>query len=44
LANGFATCTKPERLQAICDAFGPADVQGFFDRWIATYPVPVQRG
>src|SRR5271168_2870330 len=27
-------CTKPARLQAICDAFGPDDVQGFFDRWI----------
>ena len=23
LANGFAACAKPERLQAICDAFGP---------------------
>jgi hypothetical protein len=40
LANGFATCDEPERLQAICDRFGPQDVQGFFDRWIAAIPVP----
>jgi len=40
LANGFASCPKPERLQAICDAFGPDDVQGFFDRWIEVIPAP----
>lgn len=32
LANGFASCEDPERLQAICDRFGPSDVQGLFDR------------
>jgi hypothetical protein len=40
LANGFAACKDPERLQAICDGFGPEDVQGFFDRWIAAIPTP----
>jgi hypothetical protein len=40
LANGFATCDDPQQLQEICDRFGPDDVQGFFDRWIATIPVP----
>jgi hypothetical protein len=40
LANGFAACDDPGRLQGICDRFGPDDVQGFFDRWIATIPVP----
>jgi hypothetical protein len=40
LANGFAACDEPERLQAICDGFGPEVVQGFFDRWIAAIPVP----
>jgi hypothetical protein len=40
LANGFATCDQPERLQAICDRFGPADVQAFFDRWIVRIPTP----
>jgi hypothetical protein len=41
LANGFATCDDPEGLQAICDRFGPADVQGFFDRWITQLPTPL---
>jgi hypothetical protein len=40
LANGFASCGDPTRLQAICDAFGPADVQGFFDRWTGIIPTP----
>jgi hypothetical protein len=41
LSNGFATCDRPERLQGICDRFGPADVQGFFDRWITRIPTPL---
>lgn len=40
LANGFASCEDPTRLQAICDSFSPADVQGFFDRWITVIPTP----
>lgn len=40
LANGFASCAEPERLQAICDRFGPSDVQGFFDRWSRAIPTP----
>lgn len=40
LANGFATCAEPDRLQGICDRFGPADIQGFFDRWIDRIPTP----
>jgi hypothetical protein len=40
LANGFASCTDPVGLQRICDRFGPADVQAFFDRWIAAVPTP----
>jgi hypothetical protein len=41
LSNGFASCARPDRLQAICDRFGPADVQAFFDRWIAAIPTPL---
>ena len=41
LANGFASCDQPGRLQAICDRFGPGDVQGFFDRWMAVIPTPL---
>ena len=41
LANGFASCDDPVRLQAICDRLGPADVQAFFDRWLAIIPTPL---
>ena len=41
LANGFASCARPERLQGICDRFGPADVQALFDRWIGRIPTPL---
>jgi hypothetical protein len=41
LANGFAACEQPERLQAICDQLGPAEIQGFFDRWITQIPTPL---
>jgi hypothetical protein len=40
LANGFSSCADPAGLQRICDRFGPADVQAFFDRWIAAVPAP----
>jgi len=41
LSNGFAACDDPDRLQGICDRFGPADVQGFFDRWMRVIPAPL---
>jgi lipoprotein signal peptidase len=41
LANGFASCTDPVHLQAICDRLGPAHLQAFFDRWIAVIPTPL---
>jgi hypothetical protein len=41
LANGFASCADPARLQAICDRLGPADLQQFFDRWIVQLPTPL---
>jgi hypothetical protein len=40
LENGFASCGDPGRLQAICDRFGPHDVQAFFDRWTSVIPTP----
>lgn len=40
LANGFAACADPRRLQAICDRLGPAEVRAFFDRWTAVIPTP----
>jgi hypothetical protein len=41
LSNGFASCTEPERLQAICDSLAPGHIQAFFDRWIACIPTPL---
>src|ERR1700757_5155996 len=33
LSNGFATCTDPPALQAICDRLGPGTIGGFAERW-----------
>ncbi len=41
LANGFASCATPKRLQRICDRLGPTDLQRFFDRWMAIVPTPL---
>jgi hypothetical protein len=41
LSNGFASCREPERLKAICERFGPADAQAFFDRWMPAIPAPL---
>jgi hypothetical protein len=41
LANGFASCDDPAALQAICDRLGEADLQRFFDRWLARIPTPL---
>jgi hypothetical protein len=41
LGNGFASCAEPERLQQVCDRFGPGQVEAFFDRWMAVIPTPL---
>jgi hypothetical protein len=41
LSNGFATCTDPDGLQAICDRLGPAAIQALFERWMAQLPLPL---
>lgn len=41
LANGFAATNDPAALQQICDRLSNADLQGFFDRWIAVIPTPL---
>jgi len=40
LDNGFAACEDPAALQAICDGLSAADVQAFFERWMARLPSP----
>ena len=41
LSNGFATCTDPARLQAICDRLGPGTIGVFFERWMSRLPRPL---
>lgn len=41
LANGFASCSDPRRLQGICNRLGSRHIQAFFDRWIAHIPTPL---
>jgi hypothetical protein len=44
LENGFASCSDPERLQAICDTLGQHHIQAFFDRWSTQLPTPLIAG
>ena len=41
LANGFASCEAPGKLQAICDRLGPAHFQLLFERWAKVVPMPL---
>jgi hypothetical protein len=41
LSNGFATCTDPAALQAICDSLGPTQIQALCNRWLSRLPVPL---
>jgi hypothetical protein len=43
LANGFASCQDPARLQAIADQLTPAKLQAFFNYWIVRIPCPFTR-
>jgi hypothetical protein len=41
LANGFASCEDPARLQSICDRLGPNQIESFFERWMMVIPTPL---
>lgn len=41
LSNGFASCTDPAGLQAICDRLGPGMINQFFQRWTSVLPLPL---
>jgi hypothetical protein len=41
LANGFASCPDPRRLQRLADSLGPAQIARFFERWMAQIPTPL---
>src|SRR5215207_9434447 len=40
LDNGFATCDDPAAVQAICDRFGPEQIDGLLRKWLARLPHP----
>jgi hypothetical protein len=40
LDNGFASCADAQRLQHICDSFGPQHIQALFRRWMDALPQP----
>jgi hypothetical protein len=41
LDNGFLSCAEPHVLQAFCDELGEAQIQAFFDKWLARLPWPL---
>ena len=41
LDNGFLDCARPDVLQQICDALGPAAIERFFTRWQQQIPFPL---
>ena len=41
LSNGFASCTDPAALQAICDRLGPGVIRVFAERWWSILPLPL---
>ena len=41
LSNGFATCSDPVGLQAICDRLGPGVIRVFAERWWSILPLPL---
>jgi hypothetical protein len=42
LDNGFLSCSEPEKLQKICDALGPEDVDRVFRKWLRRIPLPLR--
>jgi len=43
LDNGFRSCEAAEKLQKICDALGPEQIDRFFRKWRGRLPLPLRR-
>jgi hypothetical protein len=41
LANGFASCAEPDRLQEICHSLSAEKIQAYFDHWVDKLPWPL---
>src|SRR5688500_13368561 len=44
LDNGFLSCADPGRLQEICDALGPEQIERMFRKWLLRIPLPLGSG
>jgi hypothetical protein len=42
LDNGFLSCAEPGKLQEICDALGPEDIDRVFRKWLRRLPLPLR--
>jgi hypothetical protein len=42
LDNGFLSCADPQKLQEICDALGPEDIDRVFRKWLNRLPLPLR--
>ena len=42
LDNGFLWCAEAEKLQAICDALGPEEIERTFHKWLRRIPLPLR--
>jgi hypothetical protein len=42
LDNGFLSCADPKKLQEICDALGPEDIDRLFRKWLERIPLPLR--
>jgi hypothetical protein len=42
LDNGFLSCADPRRLQEICDALGPENIDRVFRKWLRRIPLPLR--
>jgi len=43
LDNGFRSCTRPEKLQAICDSLGPDQIERMFQKGLDRLPLPLTK-
>src|SRR5882757_3076331 len=42
LDNGFLSCAEPDKLQQICDSFGPEHIDRLFRKWLKRIPLPLR--
>jgi hypothetical protein len=42
LDNGFLSCSQATKLQEICDALGPEDIERVFRKWLGRIPLPLR--